>query len=480
MRDQVFISYSHHDSSWLERLKINLRPSIRDRKIVVWDDRQIQPGMAWREAIKKALDQAKVAVLLVSPEFLASDFIAEHELPNLLEAAKNDALKVLWIAVSYSDYKETDLERYQAINNPERPLASLRRPADVDKELVKICNVIKSFCPPVSIEETTRSAEEGIEALIELMRNPTVRTNVATFRAVFSTSSTQIDVLGHYKDLHDALHTLQFQCYNYIQGIVRAARKRPEDSSIWEDVYQYELTLQNIVDDLNRFAQEDQFGQTFAVPIKGLIENLRILFVAIRNCDAEQIETALKPISKVLNILPPRINDRLDEAARAAHLPNLVDALTKVGENFSKFGIDSTRWDKFEKGVAALSDLNADLISQIESHSKWQEIDRELRPIEAGIARDASELESSWPDLKGMVGELCADNEEPWAQALREDSQKLEEAISLKDPNRIRQNFQRYRSRVGNRFYRVDFALKELCGKLRGLGDPLTTVLEMT
>ena len=478
MRDQVFVSYSHRDVEWLKKLETHLKPAVRAGKMVVWHDQQIKPASDWRKEIERALASAKVAVLLVSPDFLASDFITEHELPILLEARK-DGVSILWLAVRYCDYKDTKIEPLQALNDPALPLAALK-PTDLDRELVEICNKIKSFCPPVPIEVTTRTIGEGIDALIELMRNATVQKNVATFRAVFATSSTQIDVLGHYKDLHDSLHTLQFQCYNYIQEIARTARKRPEDSSIWENVYRYELTIENIVDDLNRFAREDQFGQALVASITGLIGNLRILFEAIRNCDAEQIETALRPIGKVLNILPPRINDRLEEAARAAHLPHLVAALTKVGENFSKFGIDSTRWDKFEKGVAALSDLNTNLISQIESHSKWQEIDRELRPIEAGIARDASELESSWPDLKEMVGELCAKNEEPWAQALREDSQKLEEAISLNDPTKIRQYFQRYRSRVGNRFYQVDFALKELCGKLHSVGDPLTTVLEMT
>ena len=483
MRDQVFISYSHRDSVWLERLHTNLRPAVRQGKITVWDDRQIEPGVDWRVAIRTALTQAKVAILLVSPDFLASDFIAQHELPNLLDAARADSLKVFWIAVRPSGYKETAIERYQPINDPERPLSSLRRTADIDKELVRICSKIKSFCAVVSdgsIEKTTRSAGEGIEALIELMRDPTVQKNVATFRAVFATASVQIDVLGHYKELHDALHTLQFQCFNYIQEIVRNVRKRPEDLSIWENVYLYELTIENLVNDLNRLAHEDQFGPAFAGSIRGLNGNLRILIEAISKCDIEQLEAALKPIGKVLNILPPRINDRLEEAARAAQLPHLIEALTKVGENFSSFGIDSTGKDKFEKGVAALSDLNINLICQIENHSKWQEIDRELRPIEAGMLLDCAELESSWQDLKAMVNELIVDNSDAWAQSLKEDSVKLDHAISLNDLSKIRQHFQRYRSRIGNRFYQVDFTLKELCGKLHQVGDPLTTIMEMT
>lgn len=138
-RDRVFISYSHKDKKWLERLQVMLKPLIRNGSVKVWDDTNIQAGRFWKEEIKKALDRAKVAVLLVSPDFLASDFIVENELPELLD---NADVSVLWVALSACLYRETEIAKYQAINDPSKPLDKLSKP-EQNKVLVRICDRIK-------------------------------------------------------------------------------------------------------------------------------------------------------------------------------------------------------------------------------------------------------------------------------------------------------------------------------------------------
>jgi tetratricopeptide (TPR) repeat protein len=162
-RDQVFISYSHKDRQYFDQLQTMLKPLVRGKQIETWADTQIRAGAEWKEEIKNALARAKVAVLLVSPDFLGSDFIAEHELPPLLSAAKDEGMTVLWVATRPSLYKETEIERYQAANDPLKPLDSFRGSAR-GRELVKICQAIKdaaasSSLPNVSLPERASSVD---------------------------------------------------------------------------------------------------------------------------------------------------------------------------------------------------------------------------------------------------------------------------------------------------------------------------------
>jgi formylglycine-generating enzyme required for sulfatase activity len=142
--DQVFISYSHADSEWLRRLQIMLAPLQRQGTLDVWADTRIQAGQIWKEEIEKALARAKVAVLLVSPDFLASDFIAKHELPPLLEAARKEGLTILWVPLRYSLYKVTDIARYQAAYDPRTPLSTLMA-AQQDAALVQIAEALMAI-----------------------------------------------------------------------------------------------------------------------------------------------------------------------------------------------------------------------------------------------------------------------------------------------------------------------------------------------
>jgi hypothetical protein len=93
-RSGVFISYAHDDDKWIDGLLSELRPVAERHGIEVWTDRDILPGDDWHLGIQHALDHAKVGVMLVSPKFIASEYIKSDELPQMLQAAESEGLRI--------------------------------------------------------------------------------------------------------------------------------------------------------------------------------------------------------------------------------------------------------------------------------------------------------------------------------------------------------------------------------------------------
>ena len=125
-RTTIFVSYSHRDRPWLERLQVHLKPFARRGNLEVWDDTRLDPGDHWRPAIRAAIERAAASVLLISADFLASDFVATEELPPLLDRAERAGARVIPIVVQPCLLTHHPaLAHFQSLNPPDRPLSAL-------------------------------------------------------------------------------------------------------------------------------------------------------------------------------------------------------------------------------------------------------------------------------------------------------------------------------------------------------------------
>lgn len=125
-KKQIFISYCHNDIEYLERLLVHLKPIERNGKIDIWVDTRIKSGDKWKKYINDALSIAGVGILLISADFMASDFIIDNELPPLLLNAQKAGTRIIPIIVKPCRFlREKSLNEFQAINDPKSPLNSL-------------------------------------------------------------------------------------------------------------------------------------------------------------------------------------------------------------------------------------------------------------------------------------------------------------------------------------------------------------------
>jgi hypothetical protein len=123
-RTRVVIIYSHKDRPWFDWVQVFLRP-VHDL-IDGWDDTRIAAGDGWHE-IEREIVSARVIILLISHDFLASDFMKEQTLQLLLAKAWDQGARIMTSIIDYSmlDDPKAFLMRYWAINSPAEPLKDL-------------------------------------------------------------------------------------------------------------------------------------------------------------------------------------------------------------------------------------------------------------------------------------------------------------------------------------------------------------------
>ena len=103
---KVFISYSHKDETWKDRLQTQLAVLEMEGLLSVWEDRQIALGDSWYPEIETALNTADVAIMLVSADFLTSKFIRGEEIPRLLKRREQEGIRVIPLIVKPCPWKK--------------------------------------------------------------------------------------------------------------------------------------------------------------------------------------------------------------------------------------------------------------------------------------------------------------------------------------------------------------------------------------
>lgn len=140
----VFIGYSHKDKRFLNELRAHLAQYIRSGTMDAWDDTNILPGAKWYEEIKIAIQSARVAVFLISADFLASDFIARKEVIPLLRLAEQRGIKILCVIVRSCAFDDTELAQFQTINAPSNSLSNMTQ-GKRDEVWTRVAKLVKDI-----------------------------------------------------------------------------------------------------------------------------------------------------------------------------------------------------------------------------------------------------------------------------------------------------------------------------------------------
>src|SRR6476660_4799035 len=122
MPAQLFFSYSHKDEKLRDRLEVHLSALQREGLISEWHDRKIGAGTEWKNAIDDNLKAASIILLLVSADFLASDYCYDVELKYAMERHQKSQARVIPVILQPCDWNTSIFARLQALPKNVKPV----------------------------------------------------------------------------------------------------------------------------------------------------------------------------------------------------------------------------------------------------------------------------------------------------------------------------------------------------------------------
>lgn len=127
---KVYISYSHRDTKLVEQILASILPLQRDGFIRIWYDRHLPAGTNWQDTINRNLESADIILLMVSPNYLASDFCYNLEMPKAMERVSRGEVYVIPIILSKCHWYEAPFNRLVALPTNAKPITQWRKRED--------------------------------------------------------------------------------------------------------------------------------------------------------------------------------------------------------------------------------------------------------------------------------------------------------------------------------------------------------------
>lgn len=157
----VFISYSHEDEMYKDKLEKHLSILKRNNIIETWHDRKIVPGQEWNKKILEELESAQIILLLVSVDFLNSNFCYDIEIKRAVERHNNGEAVLIPIILRKCDWKETSFSKIQALPKDAEPVKSFH---DEDEAFFSIIEGIKTSISSLKEKKQNEITEKAKES----------------------------------------------------------------------------------------------------------------------------------------------------------------------------------------------------------------------------------------------------------------------------------------------------------------------------
>ncbi len=165
---EIFCSYSHNDEIFKNELEAHLAVLVRQNIIKLWHDRRINAGEVWEKELNENIYKSDITLLLISPDFIASDYCYCKEMKIATKKHKSNKAKVIPIIIRPVDWSDTPFSKFQALPKDGKPVTSW---ANRDEAWLDIAKGIRIAAEAFQNQKKINLSIDEIQARLSSARN---------------------------------------------------------------------------------------------------------------------------------------------------------------------------------------------------------------------------------------------------------------------------------------------------------------------
>jgi hypothetical protein len=475
----IFISYRRKDAiAWAGRLFDHLSRRFGKSQVFMDIEGGIPRGADFEQILTTALESCDALLALIGPEWISckrSDGSRRLDVPDdwvrkeIATALRRNILvvPVLFGSAPLPDQAELPEDLRPLLKRNKAEVTDTRWEYDVG-ELIKDLITLSPLKP---LDDVT-SVNTGFGLLKDLITTvPAIADTVSRSKEVIEDTYRQVAKLELFKTLHDALHTIEFECLGPMKAGGATSRLRPFKIKFAEEARRIQECIQG--NEMNPALRDDLTDQ---------LELTREAFQAALDVPGDAAYgRAIGELDMLLSSLPPRLDAGIADAAAELNLDRLVHIMTTVRTQLHESATEhGAEIEPVVHGIDALQRLRDELVKRVAEHTQLQRLDSKLRTVcVAGPA--LTEVRSEWGRIK-LVRSRLAPPFSAEIGAVNEDlvaiESEIETAVERDEPAAL-DLLKEYFRAVSSVFRAVDTSLKEFCMRLSEVSQPLKIILSM-
>ena len=367
-----------------------------------------------------------------------------------------------------------------------RPVLYLRNADEVDGRLFTFDKSAGKAQPNNEVQIDAGASDDELIAALKravdpLLSERSVGRALRPYVGDFQVCIDQLQAMGDYKDIHDALHQLYLFCFVPLRSQLH---EMIQDQVVLSTMQREESDARKLVAGMQRIAQRRVTDEDLDwVPkMVNLEAELRAGLEAV---NPATVRRAIDRLARLFEDQPTHVNDLLVHAAEALRLDKLREAMG-VAQEIVRQSLDETEGSAVARGALAAKRLEKRLEALLLEHRRWQSLDGDLRDVRQ-LLLDVGDVDgflAEWPEISAGLGRLCEGRTSDDVMSLKTSCAQLDALVGvwrapLSDDAAatLRGAYRRCDTDANQRFFNVDSDVRTLCSQLRPLGGLLDALV---